>query len=99
MEKEDEKTASRTPDCFGDIETVFPPGKNGLRNSPIACMACVFKTECLRAAMKAREGLVVREEQVDRAYDSGMMGFFERWSRKKTLHRIRQAKSNKDESE
>ena len=75
------------PDCFGRLDIVFPKKKDGLRCSPIACMACVFKTECLREAMKGKDGATVREEQVDRAYRSGMMGFIERWSKKKQLHR------------
>ena len=75
------------PDCYGRLDIVFPKAKEGLRSSPIACMACVFKTECLRKAMKGEDGAAVREEQVDRAYRSGMMGFFERWSKKKMLHR------------
>jgi len=75
------------PDCYGRLDIVFPKAKEGLRSSPIACMACVFKTECLRKAMKGTDGAAVREEQVDRAYRSGMMGFFERWSKKKMLHR------------
>jgi hypothetical protein len=29
----------------------------------------------------------MREEQVDNAYQSGMIGFLERWSQKKNLHR------------
>ncbi|CAB5092467.1 hypothetical protein D3OALGA1CA_998 [Olavius algarvensis associated proteobacterium Delta 3] len=83
-----EAKKTRYPDCFGDLETVFPMGRNKLRNSPIACRACVFKTECLRDAMKGGDGLKVREEAVDRAYSSGRMTFFERWSKKKTLHRL-----------
>ena len=78
---------SAKPECFGTLQTVFPMGEEGLRNTPVVCRACVFKTECLRAAMETREGLEVKEEKVDRAYSAGMMGFFERWSRKKTLYR------------
>ena len=83
-----EEKKTKHPDCFGDLETVFPMEKNGLRNSPIACRACVFKTECLQQAMKGGDGLKVREEAVDRAYSSGTMTFFQRWSKKKTLHRM-----------
>jgi hypothetical protein len=54
-------------------------------------MICVYKTECLRTAMTRPQGTEVREEAVDRAYHSGMIGFFDRWSRKKALHRKRQA--------
>jgi hypothetical protein len=39
--------------------------------------------------MARPQGLEVREEAVDRAYHSGMIGFLDRWSRKKTLHRKR----------
>ena len=73
------------PPCFGDLETVFPEGEAGLRQTPEACMICVYKTECLRKAMADGGGIKVREEMVDRAYASGAVGFFERWSRKKAL--------------
>ena len=76
-----------TPACFARLETVFPMGKDGLRNTPEACLACRQKTECLRMAIQGRDGLKVREEQIDRAYNSGRIGFFERWSKKKTIHR------------
>jgi hypothetical protein len=75
------------PVCFGDLETVFPKGKEGLRNTPEACLSCLHKTACLQSAMEKTGGLKVREEIVDRAYESGMMGFVERWSKKKELQR------------
>jgi hypothetical protein len=37
--------------------------------------------------MGGADGVKVREEIVDRAYDSGMMSFVERWSKKKDLKR------------
>lgn len=73
------------PPCYGDLDSVFPMGAEGLRQSPESCMPCCYKTECLRKAMSERGGVTVREEMVDRAYASGMVGFFERWSRKKAL--------------
>jgi len=73
------------PKCFGELETVFPKTKDGLRNTPDACLECLHKTACLRSAMGSKGGVKVREEIVDRAYDSGMMSFFERWSKKKEL--------------
>lgn len=73
--------------CFGDLETVFPEGEDGLRSSPEKCLSCALKTECLKKAMSRDRGLEVREKVVDRAYDSGMMSFFERWSTKKALQR------------
>jgi hypothetical protein len=82
-----EKGTKERPYCFGKIENVFPMGKEGLRETPESCFYCIYKTECLRTAIKDPEGLKVREETVDRAYKSGMIGFFERWSRKKELQR------------
>ena len=80
------------PPCFSDLETVFPVGDAGLRQTPESCMICCYKTECLRQAMVAQGGITVREEMVDRAYASGMVGFFERWSRKKALNARKQTR-------
>lgn len=66
-------------------------GDEGLRETPESCMVCYCKTECLRTAMQGEAGDQVREEKVDRAYAAGMMGFFERWSRKKALQKRRSA--------
>jgi len=85
------------PDCFGDLDTVFPQGEDGLRHSPESCLKCPHKTGCLRSAMQGGQGLQVREEKVDRAYESGMMGFFERWSKKKELDTRRKQKDKKVE--
>jgi len=82
---------NQRPYCFGKLETVFPMTENGLRQSPESCMMCMYKTECLRTALKGAEGLAVREETVDRAYHSGVMGFWERWSEKKLLHMKKKA--------
>ena len=78
--------------CYGDLDTVFPEGEDGLRQSPDACMRCSEKTGCLREAMQGKGGLDVHEDRVDRAYASGMMGFFERWSNKKRLDARRKEK-------
>ena len=80
------------PPCFGILENVFPLGEDDLRRSPESCMVCHCKTECLRRAMEKNDGLKVREEAVDRAYDAGMIGFLGRWSRKKSLARRRREK-------
>ena len=77
----------KAPKCFGDIDTVFPKGKDGLRHSPKTCLACLHKTACLRSAMESLDGLEVKRELVDKAYTSGTMSFLERWSQKKVLHR------------
>jgi len=75
------------PYCFAKLEVVFPEGEDGLRCTPESCFPCYYKTECLREAMKGKEGLKVKDEMVDRAYNSGMIGFFKRWSDKKEFHR------------
>lgn len=81
-------------ECFGNMEKVFPKGPDGLRHSPKSCLNCEDKTLCLGTAIRGTQGVKVKQEKVDRAYESGTMGFFERWSRKKHLH----AKSKGDES-
>ncbi len=86
MENENNK---QHPHCFAVLEEVFPMGNDGLRHTSERCDVCVYKVECLRAAMQKPEGLKVKEEVVDRAYSAGVMGFFERWSKKKDLHRRR----------
>jgi hypothetical protein len=75
------------PQCFAILDKVFPKGENELRQTPERCMVCLYKVECLRTAMGKSEGFKVKEEMVDRAYSSGNIGFFERWSRKKDLQR------------
>jgi hypothetical protein len=81
------------PACYGKLDVVFPRGDDGLRHSPESCLPCFFKTRCLRTAMEGAEGLQVEEERTDRAYESGVIGFFERWSRKKELSRKNQKKN------
>ena len=82
-----EKDQKPIPSCFGDLDTVFPKGDDQLRHTPDNCLLCAHKTECLRSAMKSTGGLNAQKEFVDRAYQSGMMGFLERWMRKKDLQR------------
>ena len=78
------------PVCYGNLENVFPLGQDGLRHTPEDCYPCRHKTDCLRAAIQGKEGLKVQEEHVDRAYHSGMIGFMERWLKKKDIHRRKQ---------
>ena len=80
------------PVCFGKLEIVFPKSEDGLRHSPETCMPCFFKKKCIQSAMDELDGLKAKEEQADRAYESGLIGFFERWSRKKDLNRKIQIK-------
>jgi len=85
--KMDDKTEAK-PQCFGDLETVFPMTDKGLRETPDNCMyLCPWKTACLRAAMAGNQGKKVKEELVERSEKAGMIGFFERWSRKKQIHK------------
>jgi len=79
----------KPPVCFGEMDVVFPLGDDGLRHSPDTCMACEHRTECLKAAMKKSGGLRVQEERVHRAYTSGMIGFWRRWSKTKYLRQQR----------
>ena len=81
------KTGENKLPCFGNLETVFPKGKHGLRETPEDCLACSHKTECLKTVLEGTGGLKVREEMLDRAYASGKISFLERWSQKKGLKR------------
>jgi len=86
------------PPCFGDLEKVFPMQENGLRQTPEDCFFhCPVKTRCLRHAMATKDGAKVEEEIIDRSAKSGMMDFFERWSRKKQVHRRVTAGEKKEE--
>jgi len=82
------------PPCYGDIDTVFPMGNDGLRHSPESCIPCSYKTDCLRKAMTEKGGITVKEEMVDRAYASGKVSFFERWSRRKALSKRKRKQEN-----
>lgn len=77
------------PPCFGELDTVFPMRSDGLRVTPIACLQCLHKTACLRTAMGQSKGMKVREEMIDRAYRGGVIGFFQRWSQKKSIDRLK----------
>ena len=91
MTEKDEKY----PECFGQLDTVFPKGEKGLRDTPEACLECLSKTDCLRRALEGPDGLKVKEEFVDRAYVSGRIRFCERRAKKKDLYR-RIKKKKKD---
>jgi hypothetical protein len=85
------------PHCYAILDKVFPMGENGLRQTPERCMVCLYKVECLRTAMGKSDGYKVKEEMIDRAYSSGIMSFFERWSQKKDIQRRRQNDLKKTE--
>ncbi len=86
---------NENPECFGELNAVFPKGDDGLRHSPESCMPCQVKTRCLRAAMEGSDGLRAREEFTDRAYKSGRIGFMERWLMKKKFSRKSKKKQKK----
>ena len=87
------KEAKERRQCYGDLEKVFPMREDGFRVSPIECLQCKDKTECLKYAIGEASGYSVREEMIDRAYRGGVMGFFQRWSQKKTIHRMKRKTS------
>jgi len=58
-------------------------------------MECEHKTDCLRQAMQSQAGLSVREAAVDRAYESGSLGFLDRWAKKKALQQRRKREGHK----
>jgi hypothetical protein len=79
----------KRPECYGELEKVFPLREDGFRVSPIECLQCASKTECLKMAIGEASGYSVREEMIDRAYRGGVIGFFQRWSQKKNIHHMK----------
>jgi len=45
--------------------------------------------------MQSQAGIGVREAAVDRAYESGSLGFLERWAKRKALQQRRKRESVK----
>ncbi|MBC8442335.1 MAG: hypothetical protein H8D87_21935 [Deltaproteobacteria bacterium] len=83
--------ANEIPECFGLLEKVFPMTDQGLRQTPDDCFYhCPVKTKCLQKAMTTQDGIKVEEEIIERGTKSGAINFFERWSRKKQVHRKKQ---------
>ncbi len=74
--------------CFGILDKVFPVGEKGLREVVPECFNCPEGTLCLKDALATKEGLEMREEILDRAAASGLMGRLQRWSQKKELSRL-----------
>jgi hypothetical protein len=79
------------PDCFGELDTVFPAGDGGIRTTPPECMKCPQVKACIQTAMLGQKGLELEEERVDRAYEYGLIGVMERWSRKKSIRKKMEA--------
>lgn len=81
-------TKETLPDCFGNLEKVFPMTDSGLRQTPDECFYyCAVKTRCLKKALGTPKGDKVEEELIERGSKAGVINFFERWSRKKQLNR------------
>lgn len=79
---------NKKPDCYGNLEKVFPMTDSGLRETPKKCFdQCELKTECLKRAMTTKQATQVEEEIIERGSKTGAINFFERWSRKKQVHK------------
>jgi len=87
------------PACFGILESVFPKGADGFRKTPEDCFECPHRTECLKTAVSGSNGLKIKEEFLERAYESGRIGFFERWYKKKSFQKKIQKKKKGADNE
>jgi hypothetical protein len=90
------KDRTDPPECFGDLDTVFPVGEEGIRTSPPECMKCPHAKSCLQAAIRSPEGLKLQEEKVDQAYEYGLIGKIERWSKKKLIRQEIEALTSRE---
>ncbi|MDY6990332.1 MAG: hypothetical protein SWQ30_20010 [Thermodesulfobacteriota bacterium] len=89
------RSEDERPDCFGELDTVFPMGEEGIRTTPPACMKCPHVKLCIQTAMRGPEGLKLEEARIDRAYEYGLIGKLERWSKKKLIRQEIEAMTTK----
>ena len=83
-------------DCFGILDNVFPPGKEGLREIVQNCFECPDRILCLQEALNTPQGLMFRSEVINRYPASGLVGRLKRWSEKKEIsRRLEQKKGRK----
>jgi hypothetical protein len=75
--------------CFGILEVVFPKTERGMREVPPGCMECDKRVDCMKAALRSGEGIRFTEEMIERSERVGMIGWLDRWSRKKELNRLK----------
>jgi hypothetical protein len=75
------------PACFGDLERVFPPEGQGMRQVAAGCWDCDHRVECLRAAASGKGRETLYEEKALRGDPEGVRGFMRRWSRRKAASR------------
>ncbi|MBF0550981.1 MAG: hypothetical protein HQK60_10635 [Deltaproteobacteria bacterium] len=92
------------PDCFGQLERVFPMTHVGLRMVTLECRGCPSLKGCLKAAVDGKTGADINEsptkdepKDADQA-DVGVVGFLKRWSVKKEQARQQSAKDKKEKS-
>lgn len=79
-----EGTDPARPACYGELETVFPMGAEGLREVRESCQGCGHKVACLRQAVSAKPAQrELEEERQGREEDGGVSGFIRRWARLK----------------
>ncbi len=79
---------AKRPECYGDLDKVFPPGPDGLRQVPRSCWDCASRVPCLKQAVSSGpQAAEFREERLARQDGGGLRGFVRRWSRLKSQHR------------
>ena len=78
--------------CFGDLDKVFPMGKEGLREVPPNCFDCHDKKSCLQKALTTIKGLDIKSELLERNPSTGVVGWLKRWSEKKALTQLTKQK-------
>lgn len=86
--------AESPKDCYGVLDRVFPMGKEGLREIVSECVSCPYRKACLQAALRTKEGLLLRSEVLDRVPATGLSGRLRRWSEKKQLSRLIKKQGN-----
>ncbi len=74
------------------MDKVFPLGMEGLRETPPTCFECPHRKACLEKALATREGIALRSEVLERAPVKGLVERVKRWSEKKQLSRLQEAK-------
>ena len=87
-----------SPGCFGQLNKVFPVEAEEIRTTPAECMKCPLVKSCIQEAMRGPEALEWEERRIDRAYEYGLIGKFERWSRKKLIRQQIEALTSRAKS-
>ncbi|HDI78290.1 MAG TPA: hypothetical protein ENF54_01475 [Desulfobacteraceae bacterium] len=74
--------------CFGNLNRVFPIGRDGLREVPKECLDCEERVQCMKTALNSPEGIRYKEELIRRRGENSIWDRLKRWSYRKTLHRM-----------